>query len=305
MPPNIIPIDYNLDVLVFNSDLKKKSINDFNNAKKSLQEEAIEVRGLSERIYNLRLNCAHEIYPECENYLSTMINIPSDINKSMDEFKLQINVFLALIERYSQDLKTQDIEVIDHAKGAGVGVAAGGAIAGVGVAAFGPAAAMAIATTFGTAGTGAAIASLSGGAAMTAGLAWLGGGAIAAGGGGMAAGYSLLGLAGPIGWGIAGVAAVGGGWIASKKNKKTAEETNIKTEEITVLLKSFKNNGKDITKAIYITEEHTKTVKLNLKKLKESNLTDYEKFTDNQKNEIGILINSVNMLTENINKKIG
>lgn len=51
-----------------------------------------------------------------------------------------------------------------------------------------------VATTFGTAGTGAAISSLSGAAANSAMLAWLGGGTVAAGGGGVAAGSLFLGM---------------------------------------------------------------------------------------------------------------
>ena len=54
--------------------------------------------------------------------------------------------------------------------------------------------AMWIATTWGTAGTGTAISSLSGAAATNAAMAWLGGGTVASGGGGMAAGAALLGV---------------------------------------------------------------------------------------------------------------
>jgi DNA repair exonuclease SbcCD ATPase subunit len=53
--------------------------------------------------------------------------------------------------------------------------------------------AWALVSTFGTASTGTAIASLSGAAATNATLAWFGGGAMAFGGGGMAAGAAVLG----------------------------------------------------------------------------------------------------------------
>lgn len=57
--------------------------------------------------------------------------------------------------------------------------------------------------TFGTASSGAAIASLVGAAKTNAILAWLGGGAVSAGGGGVAAGGALLGSVVPIvGWGV-------------------------------------------------------------------------------------------------------
>ena len=99
------------------------------------------------------------------------------------------------------------------------GVAAGGAVA-----ALAPTAAMGIATTFGTASTGAAIATLHGVVQTNAALAWLGGGALAAGGGGMAAGQALLALAGPIGWSIA-AAGTGVSLLSlTSKNKKIADQ---------------------------------------------------------------------------------
>lgn len=70
-----------------------------------------------------------------------------------------------------------------------------GAIIGlssVGLGAAGGAGIMGAAIAFGTAGSGAAISSLSGAAATNAALAYLGGGTIAAGGGGMAAGAVVL-----------------------------------------------------------------------------------------------------------------
>jgi hypothetical protein len=63
--------------------------------------------------------------------------------------------------------------------GSAAGMAAGGGM-------------IALATTYGTAGTGAAISSLSGAAANGAALAWLGGGTLSAGGGGMALGSAIV-----------------------------------------------------------------------------------------------------------------
>lgn len=74
-----------------------------------------------------------------------------------------------------------------------------GAVAGAGMILF--------ATTYGTAGTGVAISTLSGAAANSAALAWLGGGSLAAGGGGSALGSVVL------SGGIAAVAIVAAGVI--------------------------------------------------------------------------------------------
>lgn len=94
-----------------------------------------------------------------------------------------------------------------------------------------PTAAMWVATTFGTASTGTAISALSGAAATNAALAWLGGGALAAGGGGMAAGQALLALAGPVGWGLAGVSIFTSVLLFWRKNEKYKKAKNKKLKE--------------------------------------------------------------------------
>lgn len=102
---------------------------------------------------------------------------------------------------------------------AGAGVAAGMAVASIA-----PSAAMWVATTFGTASTGAAISTLSGAAATNAAMAWLGGGALAAGGGGMAGGSAFLAMAGPIGWGVAGATLLTSIALFVKKQHEIARE---------------------------------------------------------------------------------
>lgn len=99
----------------------------------------------------------------------------------------------AYLAGYS-DLKTANRQILigSASTGAGAAVTCG---------------AMWVATTWGTAGTGTAISSLSGAAASNAALAWLGGGTVASGGGGMAAGAAVL--TGGAALVIAGVAVVG------------------------------------------------------------------------------------------------
>jgi len=77
------------------------------------------------------------------------------------------------------DLKTANRNMI----AGGIGAAAG---------TLASATALGLVATFGTAGTGTAIASLSGAAATNATLAWIGGGTLAAGGGGVAAGSTIV-----------------------------------------------------------------------------------------------------------------
>jgi hypothetical protein len=163
---------------------------------------------------------------------------------------------------------------------------------------------MAIATTFGTASTGTAIATLSGAAATNAALAWLGGGVVLAGGGGMSAGGALLALAGPVGWGLAGLAAAGGATYVSRANAKTAEEADAKRLPIEAEIRSLKHAGVEITKLLELTREHANGMQSLLKALKRNSPNSYRKFTDKQKEQIGALVNHVQVLSELLNKKI-
>lgn len=131
-----------------------------------------------------------------EDLVNSIANRPKDFDTEIAEIKTSRESFINVCEFARQELEAAK----KSALGAGAGVATGAAIVSVA-----PTVAMWVATTFGTASTGTAISALSGAAATNAALAWLGGGALAAGGGGMAAGHAFLALAGPVGWGIAGV----------------------------------------------------------------------------------------------------
>lgn len=159
-----------------------------------------------------------------EHYVSSVANKPKEFEKIIRGIKINYQNFEGQVKKLELENKSVN-KVAGSVTGAGV-------VAGAGVAAFGPTAAMAVATTFGTASTGTAIATLSGAAATNAALAWLGGGALVAGGGGMSAGTAFLALAGPVGWVIGAGAIAGGGYLASSKNKKVAEEAEESTRKI-------------------------------------------------------------------------
>jgi hypothetical protein len=149
-----------------------------------------------------------------ELLLNSIANTPKSFGVDFEEIDLHRAEFLGEEEFARQDLAAAR----KSATGAGVGVTAGTAIVGVA-----PTAAIWVATTFGTASTGAAISTLSGAAASQAALAWLGGGALAAGGGGTAAGGALLALAGPVGWTVAGAALLTSVALFTKKKFETRE----------------------------------------------------------------------------------
>ena len=125
-----------------------------------------------------------------ENLVNSIANRPKSFDAEFEEISVHRKKFTE-----SRDFADRELqEARKAAAGAGAGLAAGASVAFMA-----PTAAMWVATTFGTASTGAAISTLSGAAATNAALAWLGGGALAAGGGGMSAGSALLALAGPVG----------------------------------------------------------------------------------------------------------
>ena len=178
--------------------------------------------------------------------------------------------------------------------GAAAGIGVGGAVAGGSILS-------ALATTFGMASTGAAISTLSGAAATNAVLAWIGGGAIAAGGGGVALGSTILGLMGPVGWGVAGISIISGGlWQRSKNNKIIADYQkatkeyqyhrnilNSKVSEIDVLSKETNRNSYQLKKYSSICFP-----------------SDYSTFSESEKLEFSKMVSVVLSSLRHLNKAV-
>lgn len=169
---------------------------------------------------------------------------------------------------------------------------------------MGPTAAMGVATTFGVASTGTAISTLSGAATTKAALAWLGGGALAVGGGGMSAGSTLLGLAGPVEWTIAGVMLAGSvdsGIYASRKNKQTVNEVLEELENIEKVIRKINKKNHEVKALIKTTEKQIKGVNEIHSTL---NGNDYKRFSNDDKLRAGLLVNSTLTLSQLVNKEL-
>ena len=281
---------------MLNRSLKKESIEALNSTNKDYENNADIVGKKSIELMNIRVNSANELIPLAEEYINSIANSPKEFSKAITEYKASYTTFNKLCETIGKESDTVNIK-------AGVGIGAGVA-AGVGVAAFAPAAAMGIATTFGVASTGTAISALSGAAATNAALAWLGGGALAAGGGGMLAGNALLALSGPVGWAIGGASLAGAAIFSSRKNKQIAEEANKERKKIEILNKSLLAASKEITIFISLTIQHSTGVKTLLNNLKSNGNTNYNNFSESEKDMIGSLVNHILALSELINKKV-
>lgn len=281
---------------MLNSDIKERALARLKTAVREYEDTFARVTRQSEKLYQQRQETATQIIQACENYINRLANSPKEFDKSVSEFKAEYHRFTQL----AQDI---EFEARKH-ETVGASVAGAGAAAGVGVAALGPTAAMAIATTFGTASTGTAISALSGAAATNAALAWLGGGALTAGGGGMVAGNGLLLLAGPVGWIIGGTAMGCGALFANHKNAEAAEKATqerVKVEHSTSQLKAA---NQEINSLLTLTRQHADGARKELESLSKAAPTDYEQFTQEQKQTLGALINNIQALSKLLNQKI-
>lgn len=277
---------------MFYNKAKKESINRLQEAEKRYNDIGQKANDLTLNLYRLRKSAVLAIN-RVESYINSLANSPKEFSKEVAEVKINISAF-------NEAVRIESENASNNIKGAGAaasGVAAGGAIA-----ALGPTAAMAIATTFGTASTGTAIASLSGAAATNAALAWLGGGALAAGGRGMAAGNAFLALAGPVGWGIAGVFAIGGGAFAAYKNKKAAEEAHKLAIEINKKIVALSPKVRKLEHLIKETEKLKSA--LNITMMVNTYPKDYLAFSQEQKQNLAALINNVQAMGKLINERV-
>lgn len=221
--------------------------------------------------------------------LTTIQNLFNNIRNVPEESKLKYEKLKKIQVRWKQQADKIEAEFKNMEMKA-VSMTAVGVGAGVTVAAMGPTAAMGVATTFGVASTGTAISSLSGAAATNAALAWLGGGALTVGGGGMAAGESLLLLAGPIGWGIAGISALTtlGVFFKGREDKKRLENIYTLIGERDV--KSYKLAVVELSERIArIQDESSKLINA-ISKIATFG-TDYTMMTEEQQYELGAYVN--------------
>lgn len=184
-----------------------------------------------------------------------------------------------------------------HTVAQNAGKGAAGAGVGVAAAALGPSAAMGVATTFGVASTGTAISSLSGAAATNAALAWLGGGALAAEGGGMAAGGALLGLFGPVGVAIAGIALLGSGFVLLKttKDKKALEDIFVAISNRDI--KKYQLAIVELNERIRRIKSETEILKDAIKRTKELG-SAYDEMTEDEQYELIGYVNLMNSSTQ-------
>ena len=282
---------------LFNSKLQKRAREDYEDALKRYEEEAEQLEKNSQALYDLRkLAIVHVKY--AERHINQLANTPKEFAVDLQKIDAEIETF----EQKENEIKEAEKLAKVAANGAGAGATL--SALGVAVATMGPAAAMGIATTFGVASTGTAISALSGAAASNAALAWLGGGALAAGGGGVSAGSALLALAGPVGWTIAGVAAVGAagaGFAARNKNEESAETLMSEREKVEEIIRKFDVMNAEVMALAEVTQTQMDGVEAADKAVTG---TDYASFTSDEKKQAGTLVNLTLTLARLINEEL-
>ncbi len=258
----------------------ESSITDYNDAYTLMND-----RGVQLFIERTR---AVDMIAFVESLVNSLANRPKAFDAEFEEIRLERDKFLNSCDFGQRELQAAR----EAAGGAGAGIAAGASVAFMA-----PTAAMWVATTFGTASTGTAISALSGAAATNAALAWLGGGALSAGGGGVVAGNALLAMAGPIGWSIAGATLLTSILLFSSKRSKINKQKN---EEI----EAVKNNTekiKEIDAQICQLLEETAAIRAGLRDSYGLCLPMYEKdysaLPDDQKKNLGALVNQTKALS--------
>ena len=238
---------------------------------------------------------AADLLENVEYFVNSIANHDKQFDRDFGEITIDKEKFREACSFAKEELDAAK----ETAMKGGTGVAGG-----VATAAMAPTAAMWIATTFGTASTGVAISTLSGAAANAAALAWLGGGTLAAGGGGMAAGNALLALAGPVGWGIAGVTVLSTIIIFVKKKKTTEKE---KKETIEKILK-HSESLKEKTGAVDSLLQKTSILRVELNEQFQDCMkycqTDFSEIPKENRMQLFALVNNAKALGALLSKTI-
>lgn len=267
----------------------RESLKEHESLRKQVEQSSVE-------LFERRQRVVGEVVEPVEEYVNVLANTPKEFDKSVRAFRVEIDRFGSTVQR----IETEAAE----SKKIGSGVGLAGATTGIGLAAFGPSAALAVATTFGTASTGAAISALSGAAATNAAVAWLGGGALAAGGGGMAAGNALLALAGPVGWTVGGLALVGSGTYLHYRNGVLAQKAVQERVRVEGEIRALQTAHREIEGLGASTRTYTEGTLASLSWLRDHAPRDYRHFDPGHKERLGALINHILSLSELIRREV-
>jgi uncharacterized membrane-anchored protein YhcB (DUF1043 family) len=267
--------------------LLEKSITEYNDAYTFMNDKGV-------RLFVERSRAADSI-GFVEDLVNSIANSPKSFAADFEEIKVNRSEFVESCEFAEREVEAARMA----AGGAGAGLAAGASVA-----MMAPSAAMWIATTFGTASTGAAISTLSGAAATNAALAWLGGGALAAGGGGITGGTAFLALAGPVGLTIAGATLLGSIVVFAGKRAKLNKQKNEEIEDVKNNTEAIKETDAKINEILTTTADVRDGLNKEYSECMKYYGSDYLSLNDEQKMLLGTLVNNTKALSVMFTKKV-
>lgn len=279
---------------MFNSDLREESLADLRKIDYEYNEIREAVLYSAQRLYSKKQS-ANKLLTEIEGFVNKITHTPKEIQADLSDIQHDLKNFAKELQHLEIERKKLIV-----AENSGIAIAT----AGAGLATLGPTAAMAVATTFGHASTGTAIAALSGAAAQNAALAWLGGGALSAGGGGIVTGKAFLALAGPVGWFVCGGALLTSAYFLNSKNKKDAEQAEKCRRDIVEGIAEIKPKKVEIRHITVDINNLYCSLNDEFIDLLKQHITDYNILTDQQKYRLGYLVNSAKALAALLSKKV-
>lgn len=253
------------------------------------------------QFFKQRSEVSRALIGDFEAYVNSLASRPKEYDRTFEYYHIRMEQFDAASKASSEHFSAEIRKAaVLGGGGAGVGIGLGAATA-----ATAPTAAMAVATTFGTASTGAAISTLSGAAANSAALAWLGGGALTAGGGGVAAGNALLLLAGPVGLAVAGVSVAAGLGYTAYKNRATIENASAVLLQLLEAQGEVKLHTNEVSGIYGQTVNHSHRLRQMLDDFVADAPKDYAQFSERQKELLGAMHNNVLALSRLLKVKPG
>lgn len=282
---------------MFNSTLKKEALRIHEETVNRYNESYEKMGNACETLYAIREDSV-ELVKLVERVINSIANTPKEFDTQMGKVGKELSKFKKT-EEYAKEAYEASVK-------AGVNIASGAAV-GIGVAAMAPTALMSIATTFGTASTGTAIAALSGAAAQKATIAWIGrtfAGFAVKEGAGMLAGQAFLALAGPVGWGIT-AASTGISLISlTNKNKELADQAVEEAKGIATAREALD----ETTEKINALKNKTGTLYADMNKQRDRIAgfmnADYLSFSQEEQYFLGTLVNNTLSLSILLNETV-
>lgn len=265
----------------------EQSITEYNDAYTLMNDKGVKL--FVER------NRAVDSIENVKNLVNSIANHPKEFDAEFEEIENSRKQFKDSCEFADKELQAARVA----AGGFGAGMAAGASVAFMA-----PTAAMWVATTFGTASTGAAISTLSGAAATNAALAWLGGGALTAGGGGVAAGNALLAMAGPVGWTIAGATLLTSIILFAKKRMKLNKEKNEEIEKVKRNIEIVKEMDSEINALLNRTSELRNGINEAYTECLSAFGANYQQLSNERKRSLGAVVNNTLSLAVSLSENV-